>query len=234
MQGLICGRENEETYLLGVALSAFGLATRTCEHIQQVYETWSEHPADFLVIAEQGNPEDILLEIQSLRSLVIAPSILICDPINEETQVRYYRSGIDLIVMRPYSLRMLPYIIQPLLRRNNSIPMGGLPDLVQPAIHLDTHRRSVIFNEGAPVHLTQLEFRLLYTLMVRRGETIPFEEIVSLVWGYHGEDNRELVRGLVQRLRAKIEKNPQYPRFILTEAGTGYQFNPHLEAELPG
>jgi len=48
---------------------------------------------------------------------------------------------------------------------------------------------------------------------------------VEHVWGYSGEGNRELVRGLVQRLRSKVEPEPRNPLYILTEPGVGYFFN---------
>jgi DNA-binding response OmpR family regulator len=75
------------------------------------------------------------------------------------------------------------------------------------------------------MHLTHLEFRLLYTLMTHAGQVIPTERIVENVWGYDGEGNRELVRGLVQRLRSKVEPDPRQPVYILTEAGIGYYFS---------
>ena len=51
---------------------------------------------------------------------------------------------------------------------------------------------------------------------------------METIWGYPGEGNRELVRGLVQRLRTKLEIDPHNPDIILTEAGVGYRFNPDL------
>jgi DNA-binding response OmpR family regulator len=67
--------------------------------------------------------------------------------------------------------------------------------------------------------LTHLEFRLLYTLMVNQGQIIPTETIVEHVWGYTGDGDRDLIRGLVSRLRAKVETDPRSPRWILTGAG---------------
>jgi DNA-binding response OmpR family regulator len=61
--------------------------------------------------------------------------------------------------------------------------------------------------------------------MTHPGQIIPTENIVEHVWGYSGEGNRELVRGLVQRLRSKVEPEPHHPRYILTELGIGYYFN---------
>jgi two-component system, OmpR family, KDP operon response regulator KdpE len=229
MQGIICSQKNEETYLLSFALNNSGLEMRSIEGIDRVIEIWSDQPADFVVLVLPGSSTDLMVQVQNMRSWMIAPLVLISDLVKEEDQVGYYQAGVDLIVTRPYSLRLLPYQIRPLLLRNNSIPILGLPDLIHPTIQLDTNTRSAVVGEDAPIHLTQLEFRLLYTLMVRRGSVLTSEDIVSLVWGYSGDENRDLVRGLVQRLRAKIEPDPQNPCFILTEPGVGYSFNPKTE-----
>ena len=60
--------------------------------------------------------------------------------------------------------------------------------------------------------------------MTHVGQIIPTEQIVENVWGYAGEGNRELVRGLVQRLRSKVETDPRQPQYIITEVGIGYSF----------
>jgi DNA-binding response OmpR family regulator len=83
-----------------------------------------------------------------------------------------------------------------------------------------------------PQRLTQLEFRLLYALMTHRGEVIPSELIVDRVWGYSESGSRELVRGLVSRLRAKIEPDRSTQRFVHTVPGVGYFFD-HESAESP-
>ena len=73
--------------------------------------------------------------------------------------------------------------------------------------------------------LTQLEFRLLYVLMVNQEQVIPVDVIVERVWGYTGQGSRELVRGLVSRLRRKIEPDVRQPRFIQNVPGVGYRFS---------
>ena len=64
------------------------------------------------------------------------------------------------------------------------------------------------------VRLTQLEYRLLYTLLIHRGQILPTATLIEHVWGYDGEGNMDLVRGLVRRLRAKVEENPRQPRIM--------------------
>ena len=118
--------------------------------------------------------------------------------------------------------------IRALLRRSAGIPFFSLPTLSQHDVILDPSMRTVMVGQGDEKRLTQLEFRLLYTLMTNVGQIIPTEQIVEHVWGYSGEGNRELVRGLVQRLRSKVEPEPRNPRYILTEPGIGYYFNRNL------
>jgi DNA-binding response OmpR family regulator len=97
-----------------------------------------------------------------------------------------------------------------------------LPTLSQAGVVLDPSKRTVTVGENKPVRLTQLEFRLMYTLITHPGQIMTTENLVEHVWGYSGERSRELVRGLVQRLRAKVEPEPRKPRYILTEPSVGY------------
>jgi DNA-binding response OmpR family regulator len=62
--------------------------------------------------------------------------------------------------------------------------------------------------------------------MLNAGQIVSAEALVEHVWGYSGEGDRTLVRGLVKRLRSKVEPDPSAPRFIQTEPGLGYAFKP--------
>ena len=104
------------------------------------------------------------------------------------------------------------------------VPAYVLPTLDLGSIRLDPSTRSVSVQGREPQRLTQLEFRLLYALMMNRGQVLPTELIVEKVWGYTDEGNRELVRGLVSRLRHKIEPDPEHPVFLETHPGIGYRF----------
>lgn len=224
MHGLISTSEPEEGYLLEATLRHFGLATRRVHDLEQAVDNWSEQPAEFILTTLSGNIERIIQRINRIRSLTIVPLFLITDPISEDWLIRLYDAGTDLVISRPYSSRLLFYQIRSILRRTNTIPLHGLPNLAQGEVQLDTQMRLAIVNNSPPKHLTQLEFRLLYTLMSQPGQILSSEELVERVWGYSGEGNRELVRGLVQRVRAKIEPDPQNPQYILTETGVGYYF----------
>ena len=89
---------------------------------------------------------------------------------------------------------------------------------------LDPTSRTIDVPHRLAQRLTHLEFRLLYTLMMNRNQIIPTEAIVERVWGYTGQGDRDLVRGLVSRLRVKVEPDPRHPQYILTVPGIGYTF----------
>jgi DNA-binding response OmpR family regulator len=114
--------------------------------------------------------------------------------------------------------------LRALIQRSNNMPLKGLPSLTQGDFTLDPATRSVSVRAQPSIHLTQLEFRMLYTLMTQPGRILTAEELVEKVWGYQGQGNRELVRGLVQRVRLKIEPDPHTPSYIHTEPGVGYFF----------
>jgi DNA-binding response OmpR family regulator len=134
------------------------------------------------------------------------------------------RKGADVILSRPVSPKVLMAHMGALIRRSAAVPTFVLPTLALDKIMLDPSTRTVLVRGEEPRRLTQLEFRLLYTLMTNRGQVIPVEVIVERVWGYSGEGNQDLVRGLISRLRRKVEADPNSSHFIETIPGVGYRF----------
>ena len=134
-------------------------------------------------------------------------------------------AGTDIVIQRPFSARLLVSQMRALLRRSGGVPLVALPALSLSGLTLDPATHSVCLQDLPPRRLTHLEFRLLYTLMVHRGQVLPTDIIVQRVWGYAEESgSRELVRGLISRLRSKVEPDPRLPRFIRTFPGVGYSF----------
>ncbi|MCZ7674434.1 MAG: winged helix-turn-helix domain-containing protein [Chloroflexi bacterium] len=106
----------------------------------------------------------------------------------------------------------------------HNVPTFVLPRLNVEEVKLEPDARTVTVLGQEPCRLTQLEFRLLYVLMVNREQVVPVDVIVERVWGYTGQGSRELVRGLISRLRRKIEPDSAMPRFIENVPGLGYRF----------
>ena len=110
------------------------------------------------------------------------------------------------------------------MRRLHTVPTFVLPRLNVQEVQLEPDARTVTVLGQEPRRLTQLEFRLLYVLMVNREQVVPVDIIVERVWGYTGQGSRELVRGLISRLRRKIEPDSTTPRFIENVPSIGYRF----------
>lgn len=229
MQALLFSPHADEAAVLTTLLQQAGFMVRATRHLKQALETWPKQPAELMLMVFPHQQADLLKHIRQMRTHTAAPIVVLADMLSDDQRVDVLEAGADLVVVKPYSLRFLLAQIRALLRRSAGMPFFSLPILTQGSLTLDPANRSARIAAGKPLHLTQLEFRLLYLLMTHVGQIVPAEVIVEHVWGYSGEGNRELVRGLVQRLRAKIEPQPRQPRFIRTEAGIGYYFNRYDE-----
>jgi two-component system KDP operon response regulator KdpE len=224
MQVLLASIYPEETPILTVILQQAGFLVRPLHGLAHLQEAWLEHPSDLILITTSGRDTGLAELLRQLRGISVAVLVILSEPVSENQQIEWLEAGADLVMPRPYSPRLLLAQLRTLARRGVGMPYSGLPAMTQAGLSLDPSSRTVTIGSGEPIHLTQLEFRLLFTLMTHAGRTVPSENLVETIWGYPGEGNRELVRGLVQRLRAKLEDDPHNPNTILTEAGVGYRF----------
>lgn len=224
MQAFLISPQAEESAILTVILQKAGLLVHSSRQLTRISETWPKDPVDLILIAAGGMDADLLAAVRQIRLQTAVPMLLILDQVPETRQVECLEAGIDHLVSRPYGNRLLIAQINALLRRTAGTAIFQLPKFTQQDVVLDPSNRTVRVGSSGPVHLTHLEFRLLHTLITHPGQVIPSEHIVEHVWGYAGEGNRELVRGLVQRLRSKVEPDPAHPRYIKNELGVGYYF----------
>jgi len=225
MQAILFSPYSEERAALTTLLQQAGFIVRAVQRFDPDIQDWSERPADLFLLALPGSAGDYVSKIKQLRASAAAPIVLILENQMEDHQVACLEAGADLLLDRPFSLRVMLSQLRAILRRSANIPFFSLPTLTRGEIVLDPAARAVKIGSAKAQRLTQLEFRLLYTLMIHAGQIMPSENIVESVWGYDGPGSKELVRGLVQRLRSKIEKVPGQPQYILTEPGIGYFFN---------
>ncbi|MBN4844837.1 winged helix-turn-helix transcriptional regulator, partial [Staphylococcus sp. EG-SA-29] len=92
--------------------------------------------------------------------------------------------------------------------------------------HGDLAGRAVT-REGQTVRLTPLEFDLLVNLAQEPGQVLSRDTLLDRIWGMDSDADRRLVNVHIQRLRAKIEKDPENPELIQTVRGVGYKANAH-------
>jgi DNA-binding response OmpR family regulator len=222
MYALLIAEDLDEAAILSLVLQRAGLAVTSSNDLERAMQTWAERPADIVLVAVHHTKP--LAQVRRVRAETEAALVLVVEPIEEHEHWALLENGADLVVTRPFSARLLIAQARTLLRRTGAVSIFSLPVLNLGGLTLDPATRTVQV-EGQPARrLTHLEFRLLYTLMIHRSQVLPTDAIVERVWGYSGEGDRDLVRGLISRLRAKVEVDPRNPQYILTVPGIGYSF----------
>lgn len=225
MQAIVIATNPEDRDFFSFVLRHTGLAVARSGDVELVIPSLREHPVDLIVLA-LNDSATLLKEIHEVRSVTQAPLLLVTDPVTEDEHCEFLDADVDLVLQRPLSGRILSRYARMFLRRGGNVPSSVLPTVDAGGVLLDPATRTVAVGDQEPQRLAPLEFRLLYVLMTNRGQVITTDVIVERVWGYSGEGNRELVRGLVRRLRRKIEPNPNEPHFIHNLPGVGYRFLP--------
>lgn len=217
---LICDDADENAYL-GLAVQRAGLLVRSFRELSGALGAWRADPGSLIVLALRTDHP--WTQVGRIRAETSVPLLVLASRLDEDDVVRTYAAGADLVIPRPWSPRVFAMQVRALLQRDRGRVQPGFPDLVAGGLRLDVARREAVVDQGEPQHLTQLEFRLLYLLMLHQGQTLPTATIVERVWGYAGEGSAELVRGLVRRLRRKLGENARSPRFLITLPGVGYR-----------
>jgi len=155
----------------------------------------------------------------AIRAQSRVPVMMLTVRGEEEDLVRALGMGADDYMTKPFSPRTLLARVKALLRRAG---METSAPLAAGRVHLDADEHTVRIGEGAPVHLTKLELRLLQTLLASAGRTVAADRLLVQVWGHRSNGDRQLLKQLVHRLRQKIEPDPAAPTLLRT-AATGYK-----------
>jgi DNA-binding response OmpR family regulator len=139
--------------------------------------------------------------------------------------------GADDYLTKPFSIRELLSRVKALFRRMEAIRAasaeGKEKTLSAGNLFIDLERRKVVLG-GEPVNLTTKEFELLIHFVRRPGVVYSRSQLLDSVWGYGYEGYEHTVNSHINRLRAKIERDPARPRYILTVRGVGYKFSDNL------
>jgi DNA-binding response OmpR family regulator len=227
MFALLIAQDSDEGAILSVVLQRAGFGVRLLQDLDRLIPSWKDQSSELILIAlRHGYPANKLVsQVNSLRAQSEVPIIVIGSFIDEDAQINLLENGVDLCFSRPYSARMLIARLRALLRRVKDAPSFRPVALNVNGYLLDPATHSVQIRDAPPIHLTQLEYRLLYNFMLHPGQVIPTVNLIENVWGFNGQGGRDLARGLVRRLRNKIENNPAEPKYIRSVPGVGYVFD---------
>lgn len=208
--------------MVGIVLSQEGYESVFCTAGNQAVEAFEQHQPE-LVLLDLMLPGMNGIEVcTELRKLTEVPIIMLTAKSDTEDVVKGLEAGADDYIAKPFKPAELLARIRARLRpredkNSEIINIGGL------TIDLSGHS---VTRDGAAIPLTPLEYDLLVNMARQPGQVFSREALLDNVWGYGKTVDSRLVNVHVQRLRAKIERDPENPEIILTVRGVGYKAAP--------
>ena len=180
-------------------------------------------------IFKQNLPDLVLLDIMlpgqsgievcnQIRTLSGVPIIMLTAKGDTEDVVLGLEAGADDYVVKPHNGAELVARVRARLRplTDDAAVVAIGPLTLDP-------KTFEVKRGDAPVSLTPLEFKLLHTLAAKPQQVFSREMLLEQVWGYQYKADTRLVNVHVQRLRSKVEDDPENPKIVMTVRGHGYR-----------
>jgi two-component system KDP operon response regulator KdpE len=178
-----------------------------------------------LVILDLGLPDlDGVEVLKRIREQSAVPVIVLSARQHADDKVEALDEGADDYVSKPFSMDELLARVRVALRRTSSDVDAPEP-FVSQGLRLDFGSHEASLN-GAAVHLTPTEWRLLSELARHDGRLVPHEELLRSVWGPSYGREHHYLRVFANQIRRKIEPDPSRPRHLVNEPGLGYRLQP--------
>jgi two-component system KDP operon response regulator KdpE len=176
-----------------------------------------------LVLLDLGLPdgegEELLAQLRQQRGTAV---IVISARHGEEPKIRLLDAGADDYLVKPFGLAELLARMRVALRHRGTALQPAVTHYEQAGLVVDlpTHR---VTRDGAEVHLTPTEFKLLARLVRSAGQVVTHRQLLADVWGAEFTEHTHYLRLYMAQLRAKLEAEPAEPQRLLTEPGVGYR-----------
>jgi len=225
MKVVVFGHNRDELDLHTFVLRQAGLQPVASLREERLVSICTEERPDLVIIDATSKDIDLPSLIAKVRSDWDGPIMTVSSASDEEHVIAALDQGADDYLVKPHSPRMLVARARALLRRTQPVPLSALGPITIQGLTLDPEQHLVLTPTGSTVHLTNMEFRLLFLLMKNPDRVIPSETIIERVWGYTGVGEATLVKNLVSRVRRKVEPDPAHPRYVRTVPGVGYSFS---------
>ena len=204
---------NKEGYLTRVAPDGESAMAEACRS-----------PRPDLVLLDLMLPDvsgkEICRRLRAAEETKHIPIIMVTARGEEMDRVIGFEVGADDYVVKPYSPRELMLRVKAILRRVSSTDEGETEKLKFGGLTVDTLGHRVWINDDEVI-LTALEFRLLTTLLERKGRVQTRDKLLDDVWGFDAVVTARTVDTHVKRLREKLGSLEHY---IETIRGVGYRF----------
>ena len=180
-----------------------------------------------LILINISHCQEWISSVVNIRISSTVPIIILAETLNKADAITAFRIGADEYIVKNCDPFLIAMQIQALVRRyieysGYNISQKNILEFKR--LIIDAGERAV-YKDNLEVSLTKMEFDLLYLLAVNKGQTLSRETIFAKIWNYEYIIDDNGISARIQRLRRKIEDNPENPNFILTVRGVGYKFN---------
>jgi two-component system KDP operon response regulator KdpE len=191
----------------------------------------AKHPPD-LVLLDLGLPGlDGIDVIEGLRGWTSVPIIVLSGRADSTDKVEALDAGADDYVTKPFGMEELLARMRAAARRAHGA--DALPRIRLGALTVDLAAKRVTRTGGdaGDIHLTPTEWHLLEVLLRNPGKLLTRRQLLAEVWGPGYADATGNLRLYMTQLRRKLEPDPPRPRWLITEPGMGYRYQPGPDGE---
>jgi len=216
---LVVDDDNALREMVGIVLESEGFEVSFHDAGTGALEAFKSQSPDLVLLDVMLPGKDGIEVCNEIREVSGTPIIMLTAKTESEDVVRGLEAGADDYVVKPFDPTVLLARIRARLRplssaSAESVQIGPLTlDIVGHEVRRGNEK----------LLLTPLEFNLLLTLAVKPKQVFTREMLLETVWGYHYKADTRLVNVHVQRLRSKIEDDPDNPKIVTTVRGIGYK-----------
>jgi two-component system, OmpR family, response regulator MtrA len=205
--------------MIGIVLRTEGFEPIFCADGLAAVDAFRESAPDLVLLDLMLPGMDGIEVCARIREESGTPIIMLTAKSDASDVVKGLESGADDYVVKPFNPKELVARIRTRLRPTAH---ASTEQLTVGDLELDVAGHEVRRGDER-INLTPLEFELLLALAVKPQQVFTREMLLEQVWGYHYKADTRLVNVHVQRLRAKVEHDPDNPRIVMTVRGVGYR-----------
>jgi two-component system KDP operon response regulator KdpE len=181
----------------------------------------SRHPD--VILLDLGLPDLDGLEVtRRLREWTTTPIIVLSARGQESDKVAALDAGADDYLTKPFGLPELLARVRVAVRHSDQRGEKTDPVVSVGDLRIDLAAR-LVTRSDEEVRLTPIEYKLLATLARRSGQVLTYQQLLKEVWGPRFATQKQYLHVYMGHLRAKLERDPARPRFLVTESGVGYR-----------
>lgn len=208
--------------MLGIVLKNEGYEAGVVTRGDEAIAAFRELKPDLVLLDLMLPGKDGIDVCKEIRAESGVPIVMLTAKTDTVDVVLGLESGADDYVLKPFKPKELVARVRARLRRLDE-PKPETLEIGDLTIDVAGH---AVKRADAVIPLTPLEFDLLACLARRPWQVFSREELLEKVWGYRHAADTRLVNVHVQRLRSKIEKDPEHPEIVVTVRGVGYKAGP--------